>query len=135
MLRSIPTRRIGALRDIELYGSILGLTPPWTVANVELDVKKQQVVVQVDAGPGPFSCPECGTPAPLYDSRPRRWRHLDTMQFTTWIAADVPRVECATHGSSNCACRGPSRARSSRLCSNGWPLICCGSARSRERGG
>jgi len=22
----------------------------------------------------------------------------DTMQFTTWIEADVPRVECATHG-------------------------------------
>src|SRR5882724_7336196 len=76
----------------------LGSAPPWTVANVELDVKGQQVVVQVDPGPGPFACPECGTAAPRYDGKPRRWRHLDTCQFTTWIAAEVPRVECATHG-------------------------------------
>src|SRR5262249_23050057 len=49
-------------------------------------------------GAGPYPCPDCGTPAARYDSKPRRWRHLDTMQFTTWIEADVPRVECGTHG-------------------------------------
>jgi transposase len=86
------------MRDIELYRAILGLTPPWTVAAVNLDVAGQQVVVQVDPGPGPFGCPECGTLAPRYDRKPRRWRHLDTCQFTTWIEADVPRVECPTHG-------------------------------------
>ena len=42
------------MRDIELYRTILGLTPPWAVASVDLDVKGQQVVVKVDAGPGPF---------------------------------------------------------------------------------
>jgi transposase len=66
--------------------------------SVELDVTAQQVVVKVDAGAGPFACPECGTAGPRYDRKPRRWRHLDTMQFTTWIEADVPRVKCATHG-------------------------------------
>jgi transposase len=66
--------------------------------SVELDVTAQQVVVKVDAGAGPFACPECGTAGPRYDRKPRRWRHLDTMQFTTWIEADVPRVGCATHG-------------------------------------
>jgi transposase len=66
--------------------------------SVELDVTGQRVVVQVDAGGGPFACPECGTVGSRYDRKPRRWRHLDTMQFTTWIEADVPRVECATHG-------------------------------------
>ena len=86
------------MRDVELYRAILGLTPPWTVVSVELDVPGQRVVVQVDAGGGPFACPECGTAGPRYDRKPRRWRHLDTMQFTTWIEADVPRVECATHG-------------------------------------
>jgi len=86
------------MRDVELYRAILGLTPPWTVVSVELDVAGQQVVVQVDAGDGPFACPECGAAGPRYDRKPRRWRHLDTMQFTTWITADVPRVECATHG-------------------------------------
>src|SRR5574341_2199653 len=91
-------RRVGAMRDVELYRAILGLTPPWTVVSVELDVAGQRVVVQGDAVGGPFVCPECGAAGPRYDRKPRRWRHLDTMQFTTWIEADVPRVECATHG-------------------------------------
>src|SRR6266511_1696386 len=95
MLRS---RRIGAMRDVELYRSLLGLTAPWTVADVEVDMKGQRVVVRVEPGPGPYPCPECGTAGPRYDSKPRRWRHLDTMQFTTWIEADVPRMECGTHG-------------------------------------
>ena len=86
------------MRDIELYRALLGLTAPWTVAGVDVDMPGQRVVVRVDAGPGPYPCPECGTPGPRYDSKPRRWRHLDTMQFTTWIEAEVPRVECATHG-------------------------------------
>lgn len=86
------------MRDVELYRALLGLTAPWTVAGVDVDLKGQRVVVRVEAGPGPYPCPECGTPTGRYDSKPRRWRHLDTMQFTTWIEADVPRVECATHG-------------------------------------
>ncbi len=86
------------MRDIELYRAILGLTPPWTVLRVDLDVKGQRVTVRVDAGPGPYPCPECETAGPRYDSKPRRWRHLDTCQFTTWIEADVPRVQCDRHG-------------------------------------
>ena len=86
------------MRDIELYRAILGLPAPWTVLSVNLDVKGQQVTVQVHAGDGPFACPECQAEAPGYDRKPRRWRHLDTCQFTTWIEAEVPRVECPTHG-------------------------------------
>src|SRR5438552_2645933 len=44
MLRSIPTRRIGALRDVELYRAILGLTPPWTLANGEPDGRKKPTI-------------------------------------------------------------------------------------------
>ena len=86
------------MRDIELYRALLGLTAPWTVVGVDVDMTGQRVVVRVDAGPGPYQCPECGTSGPGYDSKPRRWRHLDTMQFTTWIEADVPRLTCAAHG-------------------------------------
>ena len=86
------------MRDVELYRAILGLTPPWTVVSVDLDVHDQQVTVRVDPGPGPFPCPECQASGPRYDSKARRWRHLDTMQFTTWIEADVPRIQCGTHG-------------------------------------
>ncbi|MFQ5828437.1 MAG: transposase [Candidatus Methylomirabilia bacterium] len=84
------------MRDVELYRAILGLKAPWTVTGVDLDVKGQQVVVRVEAGPGPFPCSECETAVPRYDSKPRR--HLDTCQFTTWIEAEVPRVSCPAPG-------------------------------------
>ena len=56
------------------------------------------MTITVDAGEGPFPCPECQAVVPGYDRKERRWRHLDTCQFTTWIVAEVPRVECPTHG-------------------------------------
>ena len=86
------------MRDFELYQAILGLREPWVVTNVDLDVSAQQVTVTVEAGPGPYPCPECQASGPGYDRKRRRWRHLDTCQFTTWIEADVPRVSCPTHG-------------------------------------
>src|SRR6266498_1665286 len=44
MLRCIPTRRIGALRDVELCRAILGLTPPWTLENGEPDGRKKTTI-------------------------------------------------------------------------------------------
>ena len=35
---------------------------------------------------------------PGCDRKSRRWRHLDTCQFTIWVDAEVPRIECHTHG-------------------------------------
>ena len=86
------------MRDVELYRAILGLTPPWRIVAVDLDVPGQQVTVKADAGPGPFPCPECQELVPGYDRNLRRWRHLDTCQFVTWIEAEIPRVECPSHG-------------------------------------
>src|SRR5690606_40431898 len=43
-------------------------------------------------------CPRCGRACPGYDSRERRWRHLDTCQFRTQVVAQVPRVQCPEHG-------------------------------------
>ena len=46
----------------------------------------------------PLHCPECEAVVPGYDTRPRRWRHLNTMQWKTFIEADVPRVNCLKCG-------------------------------------
>ena len=44
-------------------------------------------------------CPECGANCPRYDDRkPRSWRHLDRMQFATYLHCSVPRVRCKEHG-------------------------------------
>ncbi|HEX9563026.1 MAG TPA: ISL3 family transposase, partial [Gemmatimonadaceae bacterium] len=87
------------MEDRELYQTILGLSVPWIVARVELKEAEQAVCVWVEETAGTvFSCPECQKIAPIYDRAERRWRHLDTCQFTTVICARVPRVACPTHG-------------------------------------
>lgn len=87
------------MEDRELYQAILGLSAPWTVERVELKETEQAVEVWVGEREGTrFTCPECGERAPIYDRAERRWRHLDTCQFTTLLCARVPRVECPTHG-------------------------------------
>ena len=35
---------------------------------------------------------------PGYDTRERRWRHLDTCQYRTILIAAAPRVRCPVHG-------------------------------------
>lgn len=87
------------MRDRELYGKILGLPEPWIVVDVALDMAAKSVTVQLGRRDGSLLlCPVCGQPCPGYDTQPRRWRHLDTCQFETILAAQVPRCSCPEHG-------------------------------------
>ena len=87
------------MRDKDLYARILGIKRPWQVSGVELNVAEGEVTIQVEQEKGVKSCcPTCGKESPGYDSRPRRWRHLDTCQYKTILVAEVPRVQCEAHG-------------------------------------
>jgi transposase len=86
------------MHDKDLYARILGIQPPWRVSEVVLRLEAGEVQIDVAAEREAFRCPQCGQAAPGYDSRPRRWRHLDTCQYRTIVNAQVPRVQCATHG-------------------------------------
>jgi transposase len=87
------------MRDKDLYAQILGIKSPWQVSSVDLNVPEGEVTVQVEQEEGVRSCcPTCGKESPGYDSRTRRWRHLDTCQYKTILVADVPRVKCEEHG-------------------------------------
>src|SRR5712692_4997672 len=87
------------MRDRELYATILGVTAPWTVDRVDLDVAGGAVHVWLARTEGaPAQYPECQRPCTIYDHRDREWRHLDTCQLQTRLHARVPRVDCPTHG-------------------------------------
>lgn len=88
------------MQDIDLYQHLLGLTAPWFVARVELNVSEQRVDVWVEHPAGQqWPCPECGELCATYDhTKERSWRHLDSCQFLTFLHAAPPRVKCAEHG-------------------------------------
>ena len=74
------------MESVELYRQLLGLTAPWTVERVELDVAKKHVEVHVGHPAGQrFASPECGRELGIYDHLAERvWRHLDSCQFLTY---------------------------------------------------
>lgn len=86
--------------DRRLYQTILGLTEPWFVSEVEVHPEAEEILVHLALPSGArLACPECGAASAGYDrSVERRWRHLDTCQYQTLLTARVPRVRCAEHG-------------------------------------
>lgn len=87
------------MQDTKLFETILGLRAPWHIARVELNTNEQRVDLWLDHDPTRWPCPECGELLPGFDhAEARIWRHLDTCQFQTHVHAEIPRVECPTHG-------------------------------------
>ncbi len=81
------------------YAQLIGLGRAWEVSRVEVSHTDQEVQIFVVRAARPrLRCPECDRPCGGYDTRERRWRHLDTMQYRTFVIAEVPRVQCAKHG-------------------------------------
>ena len=87
------------MQDRDLYAKLLGLEPPWEVVDVDISMEDHsvQVFVALRAG-APTPCPECRKRCPRHDTRTRSWRHLDTMQYKTLLVAEIPRIDCPTHG-------------------------------------
>lgn len=84
----------------EHYERLLGLSGPWKVSAVMLELAAKRVVIEIgyDLSQA-MECPECGKSCRHYDHREmREWRHLDTMQFETLLRCEVPRCRCPEHG-------------------------------------
>ncbi|MGD8570233.1 MAG: ISL3 family transposase [Gammaproteobacteria bacterium] len=83
----------------EHYSQLLGIHSPWEIANINLNTSEQRVDIMIEYTSDSAPCPECGTLSPKHDDRQERtWRHLDTMQFGTYLHCRLPRVRCKTHG-------------------------------------
>ena len=91
------------MQDLQLYQQLLGLSEPWYVTGVRLDVKTQEVEVTVAVRDQLWGCPQCASRMHVHQWEKRTWRHLDSCQFKTLIRADVPVVRCPEHGSQTVA--------------------------------
>jgi transposase len=80
------------------YALLLGIHSPWEISSVQLSMAANRVDIVVEYSDTSGVCPECGVLSPKHDDRESRtWRHLDTMQFATYLHASLPRVKCKTH--------------------------------------
>ena len=87
------------MNDKTLYEKILGVTTPWHVSDVQMDLSSNSITVTVDhTSNATFHCPDCQKPGPIHDHRVKRWRHLPTCHLRTIIEAQTPRITCPTHG-------------------------------------
>lgn len=79
------------MTEREFFYRTLGLSDPWEIreVNLDLDAKRVEVVVAVREG---TMWGDEGNQLPVVDYAERRWRHLDTMQLETVLVARVPRV-------------------------------------------
>ena len=91
------------MQDCQLYQQILGIDEPWRVKRVTLNRPAGAVEVEVECLETVWGCPICQQRMPVHDWDRRRWRHLDSGPFQTILVAEVPRVECAAHGTQTVA--------------------------------
>jgi len=83
----------------EHYSQLLGIHTPWKISSVELKMLERRVNIIIEYADDAGECPECGARCPKHDERKTRtWRHLDTMQFATYLTCQLPRVRCKEHG-------------------------------------
>ena len=82
------------------YRQLLGLVKPWNISDIELNVADPQVNIFLEWPNGKaVLCPECKKRCTIFDRREERvWRHLDTMQFKTFLHCRIPRSNCPVHG-------------------------------------
>ena len=73
---------------------LLNFGEDWKVEDVKVDFKMDEVDIFVRYIGSKAECPESMELCSIYDHREsRRWRHLDTMQFKTFINCQIPRIK------------------------------------------
>lgn len=87
------------------YQRLLGLPEPWVVTQLVENIAEAKIDIQLHHAPNTrFPCPHCQALCPVHDHAPeRRWRHLDALQYRTFLTARSPRVKCPEHGVSGVA--------------------------------
>ena len=84
------------MKDTDFYQQVLGLSKPWRVAEVKLELEARKVTVVIECDRGViWGDANDGKRAHVHSWNKRQWRHLDTCQFETILEAAVPRVKYA----------------------------------------
>ena len=80
--------------DNDLFTAALGITPPWFVDGLDFDTAKRVLTIRIDFEPGAcFSSSGADGTHPVYDTRLKRYRHLNFFQHECFLEVRVPRIK------------------------------------------
>ena len=82
----------GWMKDTQLYEQILGVQAPWKVESVELNQEAGEIEVRVGCEQTRWKG-ESGERLHVHGYEERRWRHLDSCQYRTYLKAKVLRLK------------------------------------------
>jgi transposase len=78
----------------EFFKRILKLTEFWEVTKVELNTETDEIHLYIEYQGKDYINQETGEISKIYDYRPERiWRHLDTMEYSTYLHCKIPRIK------------------------------------------
>ena len=78
----------------QFFDLLLNLDDNWQVSKVEADYSTSDIKILINFIGKKAHCPETFELCSLYDHAPtREWRHLDTMQYKTYISCELPRIK------------------------------------------
>jgi transposase len=82
-----------------LFAKALKLESPWEVKRIEFNEEEKELKIFIDFPRGStFKCPKCGREARVYDTKEKRWRHLNFFQYKCYLIVRVPRIKCKKDG-------------------------------------
>jgi transposase len=78
----------------QFFDIILDFGESWKVDKVSANIKTEEVDVFITYTEKQAEDPDTLELCPIYDHAPiRRWRHLDTLQYKTFVNCKVPRIQ------------------------------------------
>lgn len=80
---------------IDFFNLVLNFGDEWAITKVEADHKKQCVYLYLKYVSDYYEDPDTLEEAILYDHMElREWRHLDILEYKTYVRCRIPRVKC-----------------------------------------
>jgi transposase len=81
----------------KLFERLLELEAGWIVTKVLTELDQHEVQIHVECQMKSMTDPVTGESCKVYDHAPmRKWRHLDIMQYKTYICCRLPRIKVPT---------------------------------------
>src|SRR3974390_3459993 len=81
------------MQSNELFQAALGIVAPWYVKDVDFDISKHLLNITVDFPKGSrFPVEGVEGVHPAYDTRAKRYRHLNFFQHECYLEVRTPRI-------------------------------------------